>query len=673
MKGEDISGKYSSLFQPLNIGNLEIKNRIGMAPMAPSGMCTSDNCFNQRAVDYYVERARGGVGLIITGGIEVENVLEETKEGLFQNVGTNPEAFVLLASEMTERVHAYGAKIFLQITMGFGRVSFYPDMVRTSPIAPSPVSHFWQKDVMCRELTTQEVEYLVKKMGDAAKVAAESGFDGVEIHAMHEGYLIDQFTMAAFNQRTDKYGGNLKDRLTLPIEILKEIKMRVGRNFPVILRFGVKSCIKALGEGGLPGEDYVEMGRDVEESYEAAKILEEAGYDGFNADLGSYEALYWAHPPVYMEHGCYLPYVEKLKNIVKIPILVAGRMDSPDLAEEAIVNNQVDMVLIGRGLLADPDWPNKVQANRINKIRPCLGCHDGCMGRLETKKIVSCAVNPACSRENDYRLYPALVRKKIMVIGGGIAGMEVARAAAIRKHRVVLYEKGSALGGHMLEASIPEFKKDERDLLAWYENELKENSVSISLDTLVDEELVNQIAPDEIIVATGAIDRIPQLKGIEGSNVLTACDALKNMGKVRKRVVIIGGGLVGCEIAIWLKNHGRDVTIVEMMDRILDTVFISHSNKMMLVDLIKYNGISVKTSACVQEIKENSMEIVNDNGESEIIQADTVICAVGYLPEKQLYNRLRGHYANVHLIGDASKVRNIHNAIWDGYEVGRTI
>ncbi len=665
--------KYRSLFQPIKIGKLEIKNRIGMAPMAPSGMCTPDNCFNQRAVEYYVERARGGAGLIITGGIEVENVLEETKEGLFQNVGTNPEAFIMLASEMTERVHAYGAKIFMQITMGFGRVSFYPDMVRTMPIAPSPVPHFWQRDVMCRELTTDEVEYLVRKMGDAAKVAAESGFDGVEIHAMHEGYLIDQFTMAAFNKRTDKYGGTLRGRLTLPIEILQEIKTRVGQNFPVILRFGVKSCIKALGEGGLPGEEYIEMGRDVEESYEAAKILEEAGYDAFNADLGSYEALYWAHPPGYMEHGCYLPYVEKLKEVVKVPILTAGRMDAPELAEEAISNSRVDMVLIGRGLLADPDWPNKVMANRVDRIRPCLGCHDGCMGRLETKKIVSCAVNPACSRENEYRLHPVSESKKIMVIGGGIAGMEAARVAAIRKHKVALYEKESALGGHLLEASIPDFKKDERDLIKWYEKELKEYSVEVHLNTLIDEKIIEQAAPDEIVVATGAVDRIPPIKGITGHHVLTACEALKEIKRVGEKVVVIGGGLVGCEVALWLTNHGHQVAIAEMMDRILDSVFISHSNKMMLMDLIKYHNIDVKTGACVKEITEDSVKITDQNGKEVILQADTIICAVGYQPERELYNKMRDRFQCVSLIGDASKVRNIHNAIWDGYEVGRTL
>ena len=552
-------------------------------------------------------------------------------------------------------------------------MSFYPDMVRTMPIAPSPVPHFWQPDVMCRELTTDEVEYLVRKMGDAAKVAAESGFDGVEIHAMHEGYLIDQFTMEAFNKRTDKYGGDLKGRLTLPIEILQEIKTRVGLNFPVILRFGVKSCIKALGEGGLPGEEYVEMGRDIEESYQAAKILEEAGYDAFNADLGSYEALYWAHPPGYMEHGCYLPYVEKLKDMVKVPILTAGRMDMPEMAEDAISNNRVDMVLIGRGLLADPDWPNKVQANRLDKIRPCLGCHDGCMGRLETKKIVSCAVNPACSRENEYRLYPTLDPKKVMVIGGGIAGMEVARVAAMRKHKVSLYEKGRVLGGHILEASIPEFKKDERDLLKWYENELKEHAVEVHLDTLVDEAMIVQVAPDEIVVATGAFDRIPLLKGIKGRNVLTACDALKQIDIVGRKVVVIGGGLVGCEVALWLTNHGREVIIVEMMDRILDSVFISHSNKMMLMDLIKHHNISVRTGVCVQEITDASVEIMDGNSEAESIEAETVISAIGYLPEQELYNKLRDQYVNLHLIGDASKVRNIHNAIWDGYEVGRTL
>jgi 2-enoate reductase len=269
------------------------------------------------------------------------------------------------------------------------------------------------------------------------------------------------------------------------------------------------------------------------------------------------------------------------------------------------------------------------------------------MGRLETKKVVSCAVNPACSRENEYRLYPALKKKKIMVIGGGIAGMEAARVAAIRGHEVALYEKAGALGGHILEASVPEFKKDERVLLQWYINELKENSVDIHLNTLADENLIAQVSPDEIIVATGAVDRIPKLEGIDRSNVLTACEAFTGIEK--------------------------EVVILEMMDRILDSVFISHANKMMLEDLIKFKNIPVITGACVQKINEASVEFTNAHNEKESVEMDTVVNAIGYVPEKQLYDKIRKIYPNVLLIGDASKVRNIHNAIWDGYEVGRTL
>ncbi len=664
--------KYSSLFKPLKIGNLEIKNRIGMAPMAPSGMITPDNCFNQRAADYYVERARGGAGLIITGGMEVENEIEQTKIGLFQNTSTNPMAFALSSTEMCERVHAYGSKIFLQITMGFGR-SLFLSVVDSHPVAPSAIPHFWDPTITCRELTTEEVEYMVKKMGEAAKTAKDGGYDGVEVHAMHEGYLIDQFTIALFNKRTDKYGGDLRGRLTLPIEILQEIKAQCGQDFPVILRFGIKSCIKEVGQGGLPGEDYVELGRDVEEGLEAARILAEAGYDGLNADLGSYEALYWAHPPGYCEHGLYLPEVQKLKEVVDIPILMAGRMDVPDLAAEVLDEEKVDMVLIGRGLLADPDWPNKVRSGKTDKIRPCVGCHDGCMGRLESGKTVSCAVNPVCGREEEYRLYPVLKPKDVMVVGGGIAGMEVARIAATRGHKVSLYEKNDALGGHIIEASVPEFKKDERDLLKWYEQELKENGVEINLKTEVTTELVEKLNPDEVVVASGAGDKIlPTCAGRQ--NVLTATNALMNPDKIGEKVVIIGGGLVGCEVAVWLaQEHDKKSTIVEMMDELLSMVFVSHANDMMLKDMIKFYGIDVRTNTSLLEVNDKGVETINNKFRKESIEADTVILAIGYTPDQKLYKELQEIHPKVQLVGDSRKVQNIMYAIWDAYEIGRTL
>lgn len=667
--------KYADLFQPLKIGNLEIKNRIGMAPMAPSGMITPDNCFNQRAAEYYVERARGGAGLIITGGIEVENEIEQTKIGIFQNTSTNPIAFSLNSVEMCERIHAYGAKIFLQITMGFGR-SLFLDFVDSHPVAPSAIPHFFNPSVTCRELTIPEIEYMISKMAEAAKMARGAGYDGVEVHAVHEGYLLDQFTLALFNKRTDKYGGDLRGRLTLPIEVLQAIKQEAGRDFPVILRYGVKSCIKAVGQGGLPGEDYPEMGRDLEEGLEAAQILEEAGFDGFNADLGSYEALYWAHPPGYTEHGLYLPYVQRLKEVLKVPVLMAGRMEIPELAAEAVSSGKIDMVLLGRGLLADPDWPNKVRRGRLDKIRPCLGCHDGCMGRLESGKTISCAVNPACGREQEYCLYPALKAKKVMVIGGGMAGMEAARVAALRGHQVSLYEKNSYLGGHVIEASVPDFKKDERELLKWYEQELQEVGVTVNLGVEADAALVEKTAPEEIIVATGANDRVLSIPGKEKNNALTAVEALKDTGKIGEEIVIAGGGLVGCEVAVWLAQQGKKVTLVEILDELMKSVFISHANHMMLLDMIKFYGIKVYTHTRLSEITADGVVLSVSSGGApapESIKADTVILAAGYVPEQKLYHNLKDIYPQVHLIGDSRQVKNIMQAVWEGYEIGRSL
>jgi 2-enoate reductase len=276
-------------------------------------------------------------------------------------------------------------------------------MLIDRPIAPSAIPNYWDPTVTCRELTTEEVESLVKKAGESAEIAAASGFDGVEIHAVHEGYLLDQFTIELFNRRKDKYGGNLEGRLNFPIEIVKEIKKRVGRSFPVSLRYSIKSYIKDWNQGGLPDEKFEERGRDIEEGLKVAKILEKAGYDAFDADGGSYDAWYWAHPPVYQKHGCYLPLTEKLKEVVSVPVLVAGRLDIPDLAKKVLNDGKAaDMIVIGRGLLADPYWPKKVLRGETKRIRPCIGCQDGCLGRIFIGRPLSCAVNPACGREDEY-------------------------------------------------------------------------------------------------------------------------------------------------------------------------------------------------------------------------------------------------------------------------------
>ncbi|WP_212734457.1 FAD-dependent oxidoreductase, partial [Paenibacillus terrae] len=452
--------EHQILYEPMKIGKLEIKNRFVMAPMGPGGLCDADGTFNERGVEYYVERAKGGTGLLITGVTMVENEIEKCALPSMPCPTLNPLNFVKTGKMMTERIHAYGTKIFLQLSAGFGRVSI-PSIVGKTAVAPSPIPHRWLPDVTCRELTIDEIHTYIRKFAESAAIAKKAGFDGIEIHAVHEGYLLDQFAISFFNHRTDEYGGSLRNRLRFAIEIVQAIKAECGQDFPVSLRYSIKSFIKDWRQGGLPGEEFKEQGRDIEEGIEAAKILEEAGYDAFNGDVGSYDSWYWAHPPMYQEKGLYLPYNKILKAILKVPVITAGRLDNPDLASKAIREGKTDMIALGRPLLADADIPNKIKAGKIEKIRPCLSCQEGCMGRLASFATISCAVNPACGREKDYALGKADQSKKVLVIGGGPAGCEAARVAAIRGHHVTLFDKNNRLGGNLIPGGIPDFKEDD--------------------------------------------------------------------------------------------------------------------------------------------------------------------------------------------------------------------
>ena len=570
-------------------------------------------------------------------------------------------------------MHAYGAKIFIQITFGLGR-SGAPAFLDGQPVAPSAIPNYWDPTVTCRALTTQEVETMVKRFGEAAVIAKESGFDGIEIHAVHEGYLLDQFTLSIFNRRTDKYGGDLKGRLTLPSEIVREIKNTVGEKFPVILRYSVKSYIKDWRQGGLPGEEFKELGRDVEEGMEAAKILEQAGYDAFDADCGTYDAWYWAHPPMYFDYGCYLPYSEKLKKEVKVPVLSAGRLDLPGIGEKALQDGKLDMVVIGRGLIADPYLPNKLMNGEEDRIRPCLACHDGCMGRMFIAKPLSCAVNPAAGREGTYGITPACVKKNVLVVGGGVAGMEAARVAALRGHQVSLYEKRDQLGGHVIEGSVHDFKLADRNLLKWYETELGKAGVQVSLNSELTERDILERKPDAVVVASGSTAVKLKVPGIEKSKVCFAEDLLSGKKQAEDPVVVIGGGLVGCETALWLAKQGREVKIVEALPEILKAGRpIPHMNRIMLIDLLKFHNVESITNHSLLEVTDEGVTVIGKDFGRTALKAGTVVIAVGYKPDRTLCHSLKGKVAELYNIGDSREAANIMNAIWDGYEVGRSI
>ncbi|MEG2453212.1 MAG: FAD-dependent oxidoreductase [Clostridium sp.] len=660
--------KYEKLFQPIKIGNITIKNRTAMAPMGPIGYADSFGGFNQRLQDYYVERAKNNVGLIITGICSVDMSIEGIPLNGLPCPTSNPLAFIHSTYPMNERIHAHGAKTFLQLTGGMGR-SALPGFTKNA-IAPSEQENRFAPSIIHREMTKEEIMNLIQKFVMSAVVAKKAGFDGVEVHAVHEGYLLDQFAIAFFNKRTDEFGGALENRLRVSTEIVKGIKNACGKDFPVSLRYSVKSCMKGLRQGGLPGEDYEEVGKDVEEGIEAAQILEAAGYDVLNVDAGTYDSWYWNHPPMYFEDGMYREFGRILKEHVNIPIILAGRMEDPIMASESL-GKDCDMVAYGRALLADAEFVEKVRMDRLEEIRPCLGCHEGCMGRV-ANAAVSCAVNPACGRENIYGLTPALKKKTVLIIGGGIAGMESARVLAERGHRVVLCEKTKQLGGNLIPGGVPDFKRYDRKLIAYYEKQLELLGVEVHLNTMLDENTVDSYQPDEIIVASGSVPK--QFRFEAEQDIKTADEVLLGQIPEVDRVVIIGGGLVGCETALWLAQKGKKVTVVEMMNEILGGHgALPHMNHDMLVDLLKFHDVKIYTSAQITRIEKDAVLISTEKNPTITVDAQLVVSAVGYKENNNLYQQIKTKDIPVHNVGDSQSVHNIMYAIWNAYEVARGI
>ncbi len=658
------------LFTPLSIGKVSIKNRFAMAPMGPLGLGDEQGGFNQRGIDYYTARARGGTGLIITGVTFVDNTIEEHGMPNCPNSTYNPVQFVRTSREMTERVHAYNARIFLQMSGGFGRVTIPTNLGEFPPVAPSPIQHRWL-DKTCRALTVDEIHELVRDFGEGAYNAKRAGFDGVQIHAVHEGYLIDQFAISLFNQRTDEYGGSLENRLRFAREIVEEIKRRCGQDFPVMLRYSPKSFIKALREGALPGEEFEEKGRDLPEGVEAAKLLVSYGYDALDVDVGSYDAWWWSHPPMYQKKGLYMPYAKLVKENVDVPVLCAGRMDDPDMAEGAVNDGVCDIISLGRPLLADPDYVNKLRRGERKCIRPCISCQEGCMGRIQEYSMVNCAVNPQAARERVTAYNPVLKAKHVLVIGGGVAGCEAARVLAERGHKPEIMERSDHLGGNLLAAGAPSFKEDDIALVRWYENEMQRLNVPVHFNAPVDPASKLYDEYDAVIVATGATPKKFPLG--ENAPVYTATDALLGKTPIGERVTVVGGGLVGCETALWLAQEGKHVTIVEALDRLMAVNKpLCHANSEMLERLLPFHGVETLVSSSVQKYENGKLLVKTPQGEQQL-DCDTVILSVGFREDRGVFDAWENSAKEIYLLGDAKKVANIMYAVWDAFEVANHI
>ena len=662
--------KYQKLFTPIKIGNLEVPNRYAMAPMGPLGLGDCEGGWNQRGIDYYTRRAAGGTGLIITGVTFSDTEVEKPSFPNTPNSTYNPVQFVRTSREMTERVHAYGSKIFLQMSGGFGRVTIPTNLGEFPPVSASEIPHRWL-DKMCRALTVEEIHGIVKSFGEGAYNAKRAGFDGVEIHAVHEGYLIDQFAISFFNHRTDEYGGSLENRLRFAKEIREEIAKTCGWDFPVAMRFSLTSMIKDWREGALPGEEFEEKGRDIPEGIEAAKLLEKYGYDALDVDAGTYDAWWWNHPPMYMEKAPYRKFAEIVKQNVKVPVIMAGRVDNPDLALDCLENNVCDIISLGRPLLADPDIVKKIRTGRTEQVRPCISCQEGCMGRIQTYSLINCAVNPQTGKERSAAYNAVVKKKKVLIVGGGVAGCEAARVLAERGHEPVVYEAGSRLGGNLIPGGAPDFKEDDIALADWYAEELNRLGVEIHLNTLATEETVKDPQYDAVIIATGS--RPKKFSLGDDEKVYAAEDVLTGKKDPGSSVVVVGAGLVGCELALDLARKGKEVQIIEALDKIMAVNGpLCSANKEMLERLIPFNGIKVQCGAKVSSFKDGVLT-ADVNGETKTYSADSVVLCVGYRSENTLYKTVKYDIDELYLLGDARKVSNIMYAIWDAYEVANHI
>ncbi|MDD6956130.1 MAG: FAD-dependent oxidoreductase, partial [Solobacterium sp.] len=596
------------------------------------------------------------------------------------------------ARGLIDEIHSYGSKVFFQIGAGFAGRN-YTLVDKLIPVAENkvlkkvlnPIVHLnemmvgpsdgtpmvWAPQLSTRGLTKEEIKAYIDGYAKTAKLCKDNGIDGVEVHAVHEGYLMDQFTTKYTNKRTDEYGGSFENRYRFAIEVVKAIKKECGDDYPVMLRYSVTSKVIDFNVGAVPGEEFKEKGRDMEESIKAAKYLTEAGYDALDCDNGTYDSWYWAHPPVYMPLNCNLNEAVEIKKHVDVPVICAGKMQA-DKASEAIASKQIDGVGIARQFLCDPEYLTKLKEGREAEIRPCISCHNGCLptGYYKNSGVLMdtssketsgvCALNPVTHHEQQYKIEKVSSPKKIAVIGGGIGGMEVARLSKMRGHDVEIYEKSNHLGGVFIAAAAPSFKEKDKQLLKWYENEIKRLNIPVHFDNEVTD--LSKIPADEYVIATGAKAKTLPIKGVD--KAIEAIDYL-NGKEVNDKVAIIGGGLTGCEIAYDLCLKGKKPLVVEMAKDVITAPGICMANSQMLRDLLRYYKVDVYLESVVKEIGDNYIVIGTKDGDVKV-DVDNVILSVGYNSTPLVAEDEKNH---IHVVGDALKVGNLKNVIWKAYEL----
>lgn len=636
----------NSLFDKTQLGSMKLKNRIFMSPMGTTG--EADGSYCNEGIDYFMERAKGGAGLIITGANVVSTKYEArpcTELSNFHHVER--------LNMLVERCHNYGAKVCVQLSPGLGRQQFTDPF--TPPYSAGSVGAFWYKDLICKPFSKEDIHYLVEKVGYSASLAINAGADAVELHA-YGGYLLDQFQSKQWNNRTDEYGGSLENRMRFTLECIEAIKQNVPKNFPILVKF--------------TPDQRVEGFRTLDEGIEMAKIFEKAGVTALHVDTGCYEEWYQAITTIYSKHGHKLDVQKAIKEVVNIPVLGDGKLFDPKLANKVIDDGTLDYLGLGHEMLADPYWPTKVKEGRYEDIRPCVGCNE-CLLAGFSGKHYYCAVNPTCYAERDYALpKPDGSKKSILVIGGGPGGMSAAITARQRSWDVELWEKTDRLGGTLWAAGGPDFKADIIKLINYMKVQCDKLGVKVRYNKAATAENVLGGNWDKVILAAGADPAIPPIPGIE--NATPVSEYLTHNAAAGKKVVVIGGGLAGTEAACDIAPNADEVTIVEMMPDILFSAAHCLNNDQHLRNMVKDRGVKVAAGAKVTKITPDSVTYEKD-GETIVLTCDTVFNAAGFKANNQLEDLLEANYDNVTVIGDAIAPRKILTAVHEGYHAIRVM
>jgi 2,4-dienoyl-CoA reductase-like NADH-dependent reductase (Old Yellow Enzyme family)/thioredoxin reductase len=636
------------LFKPITVGSLELKNRMIVPPMV-TNFCTDEGVATERFINYHEARAMGGWSLMT---IEQTVISKEAKGHPNQpGLWTNEQEDAL--SRLTLRIHAAGGKIGVQINHAgrSSRCEFTGAPLVSSSALKDPVV----PDVPL-ELTVPEIEEIIHKFGLAAARAKKAGFDSITEHA-HARYLIASFLSPIANKRADKYSGSLINRARFAREVLMCMRESVGPGFPIIYRFSA--------------DEYIEGGLTMGDTLALARIMEDAGADMLDVSVGNAFSPWYITQPAIVPHALIADLAEQFKKAVKIPVAVAGRINDPFIADTILSTGKADLVSMGRASIADPGFPNKVREGRFDDILYCIGCLQGCIESTRTYKPFKCLVNPVTGREGEYAATEGAQKKKVLVAGGGVSGLEAAVSAAQRGHDVTLCEKTGRLGGQWLLAAVPPGKAEYTNLVIWQKNQLEKLGAQVRLNTEVTPALIAAEKPDAVIVSTGSRPITPRIPGAGGPNVLQAIDVLGSRAVPGKRVAVVGGGLVGAETALHLAVQGIKVYLIEMFETIARDGCPT-ANHFLYENLAKY-GVEAIVTATVTEIRDNSLIYTKEGVTSEIKELDNVILAVGARSDDPLSGALEGFGGKIIVIGDAKKARNALDGIREGFEAGMSV